>query len=329
MSIHRRKLTDEDVGIEITHCGICHSDLHWIRNEWKDSVYPMVPGHEIIGRVSSIGSKVSKFKVGDKVGVGLYVDSCRKCDLCTNGQSQHCPECVFVFNAKYRKDDNNITMGGFSKYIVVDQNYINTIPVKMDIQSAAPLLCAGVTVFTPMRKQQIGPGCRFAVNGFGGLGHLATKLGVAMGADVTVLSHSSKKEDDARRLGVKDFVLTSKPSELRKLRQRFDCVLDTVTVKHNMDSIFNTIKINGKLILIGIPEHPISLQAQSLVMGSRSMVGSLIGSIEDAQNVIDFCAEKDIRPEIELIKMDYVNEAMERMLKSDVRYRFVIDMSSL
>ena len=324
----RRDPKPGDVLIDILFCGVCHSDLHQARDEWGGSKYPMVPGHEIIGTVLAVGSDVTKWKVGDTVGVGVFVDSCRKCENCLNGEEQYCDEGMTGTYNGFERDKVTPTYGGYSTKITIDQNYVVTIPAGIPLAGAAPLLCAGITTYSPLRHWKIGPGMTVAVVGLGGLGHMGVKFAKAMGAHVTVLSHSSHKAEDSKRLGADDFVNTSEPDVYTKNAKRFDFILDTVSAKHEYADYLGMLRLNGTMCLVGLPD-PAVIAAFPLVGKRRSLSGSMIGGVKETQEMLNFCAEKGIASDVEVIDMSYINEAYERMLKSDVRYRFVIDLASL
>ncbi len=328
-TITRRDVGPHDVAFDIHFAGICHSDIHTVRGEWGDVGYPMVPGHEIAGIVSEVGAEVTKFKVGDRVGVGCFVDSCRECEFCLAGEEQYCnnPGMVGTYNGVGR--DGQPTQGGYSGAIVVDENYVLTIPDSIPLDKAAPLLCAGITTYSPLRHWNTGPGTRVAVIGLGGLGHLAVKIAVAMGAEVTVLSQSLKKMEDGLRLGAGEYYATSDRDTFKKLRGSFDLILNTVSANLDMGDYLGLLKLDGTLVELGMPEKPMEVPAGALIFGRRRLSGSLIGGIAETQEMLDFCAEHDVTPEIEVIQPDYVNEAYERVLASDVRYRFVIDTAAL
>jgi uncharacterized zinc-type alcohol dehydrogenase-like protein len=328
-TITRRDVGPHDVAFDIHFAGICHSDIHTVKGEWGDVSYPMVPGHEIAGVVTEIGSEVSKFKMGDRVGVGCFVDSCRECAQCRAGEEQYCtnPGMVGTYNGVGR--DGEPTQGGYSGAIVVDENYVLRIPDSVSLDAAAPLLCAGITLYSPLRHWNAGPGTSVAVIGLGGLGHMGVKLAHAMGADVTVLSQSLKKMEDGLRLGADEYYATGDPDTFGKLAGRFDLILNTVSANLNMGDYLNLLAVDGTLVELGIPEHPMAVPAFPLAAGRRSLSGSMIGGIAETQEMLNFCAEHDVRPEIEVITPDYINEAYQRVLASDVRYRFVIDTQSL
>lgn len=327
--IERRDPRAKDVLISIKYCGICHSDLHQARNEWGNSMYPMVPGHEITGIVESVGSEVKKFKVGDKVGVGCLVDSCRSCEPCKKGLEQFCQSgMVGTYNAMER-DGVTPTYGGYSKQIVVDEDFVLRIPDNLPLDGAAPLLCAGITTYSPLRHWNVGPGKNVAVVGLGGLGHMGVKIAHALGAHVTVLSQSTKKEQDAKRLGADAYYATSEKATFKTLYGRFDTILDTVSAQHDINQYLPLLKTDGTLVLVGAPPEPVAVSSFNLIFGRKSFSGSLIGGLPETQEMLDFCAKHSITSEIEVIPIDKVNEAYERMLKGDVRYRFVIDLASL
>jgi alcohol dehydrogenase (NADP+) len=328
-TITRRDVGPHDVAFDIHFAGICHSDIHTVKGEWGDVSYPMVPGHEIAGIVTEIGSEVSKFKVGDRVGVGCFVDSCRECAQCRAGQEQYCtnPGMVGTYNGVGR--DGQPTQGGYSGAIVVDENYVLHIPDSLPLDAAAPLLCAGITLYSPLRHWHAGPGTHVAVIGLGGLGHMGVKLAHAMGAKVTVLSQSLKKMEDGLRLGADEYYATSDPGTFETLAGSFDLILNTVSANLDLNAYLGLLKLDGTLVELGMPERPMTVSAPALVFGRRSLAGSLIGGIAETQEMLDFCAEHDVRPEIEVITPDYINEAYQRVIASDVRYRFVIDTATL
>ncbi len=327
-TITRRDPGPHDVAIEIKFAGICHSDIHTVRAEWGKPNYPVVPGHEIAGVVTEVGSEVTKHKVGDRVGVGCFVDSCRKCSNCLAGNEQYCkPGSTPTYNAIGK--DGQPTQGGYSQAIVVDENYVLRIPDAIPLDAAAPLLCAGITLYSPLRHWNAGPKTRLAVVGLGGLGHMGVKLGAALGANVTVLSQSLKKMEDGLRLGASNYYATADPDTFRNLRESFDLVLNTVSANLDLTDYLNLLDVDGTLVELGVPEQPMEVPAFPLVFKRRSLSGSFIGGIAETQEMLEFCAEHGVTPEIEVIEPDYINEAYERVLASDVRYRFVIDTSSL
>ena len=328
-TIERREVGPHDVAFDIHFAGICHSDIHTVRGEWGPVTYPMVPGHEIAGIVTEVGSEVSKFSVGDRVGVGCFVDSCRECEFCLAGEEQYCDNPGMVGTYNGIGPDGKPTQGGYSGAIVVDENYVLSIPAAIGLEEAAPLLCAGITTYSPLRHWNTGPGSRVAVIGLGGLGHLAVKLAVAMGAEVTVLSQSLKKMEDGLRLGASEYYATSDRETFKKLKGSFDLILNTVSANLDMGDYLGLLTLDGTLVELGMPEHAMQVPPGALIFGRRRLAGSLIGGIAETQEMLDFCAEHGVAPEIEVIEPDYVNEAYERVVASDVRYRFVIDTASL
>lgn len=326
----RRATREDDVEIEVLYCGVCHSDLHTARNDWHDTVYPSVPGHEIIGKVLSVGSKISRFKVGEYVGVGCMVDSCQHCQPCHQGHEQYCEEFpTLTYNARDRRD-KTLTYGGYSEKIVVSEKFVLRMPEGLDLAGAAPLLCAGITTWSPLRHWKVDSNSKVAVIGLGGLGHMALKLAKALGAEVTLFTRSAGKEDDARRLGADHVVLSGDEQQMASVRGQFDLIIDTVPYVHDLNPYIPTLNINGTLVLVGYlgPLEPF-LNSVPLVLGRKSVAGSLIGGIAETQELLDFCGKHGITSDIETIEIQDINEAYERMLKSDVKYRFVIDMSSL
>ena len=327
-SIDRREPGPHDVLINILYCGVCHSDIHQARDEWGGSIFPMVPGHEIVGKVARVGREVTKWQTGDTVGVGCFVDSCRQCGPCRGGEEQYCELGMNLTYNSYEKDGRTPTYGGYSTRITVDENYVLRIPGGMPLERTAPLLCAGITTYSPLRHFGVKAGDKVAVVGLGGLGHMGVKIARAMDADVTVLSHSPDKRDEALRLGANDFVVTGDPRSFINNKGRFDFILDTVSAKHDYNDYISLLRHDGTMVLVGIPE-PTALAAGSLVLQRRRLAGSLIGGIRETQEMLDFCAEHNIAADVEVIPIEKINEAYERVLKSDVRYRFVIDMASL
>jgi alcohol dehydrogenase (NADP+) len=327
-SFERRAPRPHDVSIDIKFCGICHSDIHQARDEWGASIFPMVPGHEIGGIVTAVGPTVTKFRIGDKVGVGCFVDSCRHCDSCRAGLEQYCTEHLVATYNGTEKDDTP-TYGGYSEKIVVDENYVLRMPENLPLDAASPLLCAGITLYSPLKHWKAGPGKKVAVVGLGGLGHMGVKLAHALGAEVTVLSHSNRKIDDAKRLGANHFYATSNPETFVHLKGSFDLILNTVSAEADWNEYMSLLKVDGSMVVVGLPEKQTPVSAFSLITGRRSLAGSMIGGIPETQEMLDFCGKHNIVCDIELTSIQKVNEAYERILKSDVRYRFVIDMASL
>ncbi|CAN2196814.1 AdhP Zn-dependent alcohol dehydrogenases [Candidatus Nanopelagicaceae bacterium] len=325
----RRDIGPNDVAVAIKYAGICHSDIHQVKEEWGGAIFPMVPGHEISGVVSSIGSAVSKFAVGDLIGIGVFIDSCRNCANCNQGLEQYCESGMTPTYNGLERDGITPTMGGYSDGYVINENYAVKIPANLDLAAVAPLLCAGITLYSPLKYWNAGPGKKIAVMGFGGLGHMGVKFAHAMGAEVTVLSHSPSKEADARKLGADHFVVTSDPAQLKNVKRSFDLILNTVSAEHNINDYLGLLATNGTLVVIGLPGVPFAVNADSLLSGRRSMAGSMIGGVSETQEMLNFCGEKNIVSEIELIDASYVNEAYERTIKSDVRFRFVIDIATL
>ena len=325
----RRDPTPQDVVIEILYCGICHSDIHQARDEWGGAMYPMVPGHEIVGRVTQVGSEVRNFKVGDLAGVGCFVDSCRVCSSCKEGLEQYCDK---GFSGTYNateQDGKTPTFGGYSSQIVVDEKYTLKVPANLPLQNVAPLLCAGITTYSPLKHFNVGPGHKVAIVGLGGLGHMGVKLAAAMGADVTVLSTSPAKEKDAQRLGAHHFVVTKDPKNMEALAETFDFILDAVSAPHDLNQYLGLLKRDGKMVLVGAPEKPAEVSAFSLILKRRTLAGSLIGGIKETQEMLDFCGKKNITSDVEVISIKEIESAYERTIKGDVRYRFVIDMKTL
>ncbi|WP_326762489.1 NAD(P)-dependent alcohol dehydrogenase [Streptomyces phaeochromogenes] len=327
-TVERREVGPHDVLIEIKYCGICHSDISHARSEWGEQVYPIVPGHEIAGIVTDVGSEVGRFAVGDRVGVGCLVESCRECESCLKGEEQYCLKGNTLTYGGIDKD-GTITQGGYSTHVVVTEDFVVRIPEGIDLDEAAPLLCAGITTYSPLRRWGAGPGKQVAVIGLGGLGHLAVKLAHAMGAEVTVLSQSLKKMDDGLRLGADHYHATSDPATFEQLAGTFDLIVNTVSAKLDLDAYLGLLAVNGALVNVGAPAEPLSLNVFSLIMRGRAYAGSLIGGIRETQEMLDFCAEHGIGSEIEVIPADRINEVYDRVLASDVRYRFVIDTSTL
>jgi uncharacterized zinc-type alcohol dehydrogenase-like protein len=328
-SFDRRELGDHDVQFQILYCGVCHSDIHQARNEWGNSIYPMVPGHEIVGRVTSVGSQVKKFNKGDLAGVGCLVNSCRECVNCKKGLEQYCKNGnVGTYNA-YERDKKTVTYGGYSDKIVVHEDFVLHVSDKLPLEGVAPLLCAGITTYSPLRHWKVGKGHKVGVVGLGGLGHMAVKFAVAFGAEVTMLSTSAGKEADARRLGAHKFALTKDPEQLKGLASYFDFIIDTVSAPHDYNAYLKMLDTDGIMICVGVPPSPTEILGFNLLGNRRSIAGSGIGGIPETQEMLDYCAEHNITSDIEIIRMDYINQAYDRILKSDVKYRFVIDMATL
>ena len=329
LDIKRRGVLAHDVEIEILYCGICHSDLHSVRNEWYGTIYPIVPGHEIVGRVTKVGDHVKNFKVGDLAGVGCMVDSCRECENCKKDLEQYCDSgMILTFNSPDAHLGGQ-TFGGYSESIVVDENYVLHISDKLDLAGVAPLLCAGITTYSPLKHWNVGPGQKVGVVGIGGLGHMGIKLAKAMGAHVVVFTTSLSKSEDAKRLGADEVVLSTDPGQMAKFSKSLNFILDCVSAAHDIDAYLNLLKVDGTLTLVGAPMEPLPVTSFSLLLGRRSFAGSAIGGIAETQEMLDFCAEHNITADIELIGVNDVNDAYERLLKGDIKYRFVIDMASL
>ena len=329
MNIKRRGLQPHDVEMEILYCGICHSDLHQIKNDFGGTIFPIVPGHEMVGKVTRVGEHVTNFKVGDLAGVGCIVDSCGKCEYCEDDKEQFCDEGVtFSFNSpdKYL---GGATLGGFSETYVCNENYVLHVPETLDLASAAPLLCAGITVYSPLKHWQAGPGKILGILGIGGLGHMAIKIAKAMGAHVVVFTTSPSKVEDAKRLGADEAVLSSDAEQMAKYARKIHFIIDTVSAKHDVNTYLNLLRHDGSVVLVGLPPQPLEVSAFSVVMGRRSFSGSNIGGIAETQEMLDFCAKHNITADVELINIQQVNEAFDRLQKGDVKYRFVIDMASL
>ncbi len=328
-TFERRDPGPRDVLIDILYCGVCHSDIHQARDEWGGSIYPMVPGHEIVGRVAAVGAQVTGFRAGDVAGVGTIVDSCRVCENCREGLEQYCDNrAVWTYNA-LELDGKTPTYGGYSSQIVADERFTFKISPKAQLAGVAPLLCAGITTYSPLKHFQVGPGRRVGVVGLGGLGHMAVKLAAAMGAEVTVFSTSKTKEPDARRLGAHEFVVSLDPKNLSALANRFDFILDAVSAPHDVDAYLNLLRRDGALVMVGVPPKPLQVPAFSLILKRRILTGSGVGGTRETQEMLDYCAEHNITADVEVIPIQKVNEAYERTLKGDVRYRFVIDMNTL
>ncbi|MED6183361.1 putative mannitol dehydrogenase 3, variant 2 [Stylosanthes scabra] len=324
----RRETGEKDVAFKVLYCGICHTDLHMTKNDWGNSIYPFVPGHEVVGIVTEVGSKVKKYKVGDKVGVGYLVESCRSCQNCVENLENYCPKSILTQGAKYT--DGTTTYGGYSDSMVVDEHFVIRIPEGLPLDAAAPLLCAGVTVYSPMKYYGLDkPGMHVGVVGLGGLGHVAVKFAKAHGLKVTVISTSpNKKEEAIKNLGADSFLVSRDLDQMEAAKETLDGIIDTVSAAHSIQSLIGLLKSHGKLVLIGGIEKPMELQAFSLIIGRKLVGGSLVGGLKETQEMIDFAAKHNVKPEIEVVPMDYVNVAMERLAKADVKYRFVIDVAN-
>lgn len=328
-AIERREPGDNDVHVDILYSGVCHSDIHQARDEWGESMYPMVPGHEIFGRVLKVGKNVKRFKTGDLAAVGVMVDSCRKCKQCNEHLEQYCDEGMTGTYNAYERGSKAVTMGGYSTQIVTDQRFVYTVSDKLDAKGIAPLLCAGITTYSPLRFVGAGKGHKIGILGLGGLGHMAVKFAASFGAEVTMLSTSRSKEADAKKLGAHNFALTTDDAQMKKLRNHFDILVNTISADHDYENYLNLLGVNGKMVIVGLPERSPIINPGDLIGKRRSIVGSMIGGTAETQEMLDYCAEKNITSDVEVIPMSYINEAYERMIKNDVKYRFVIDMSTL
>ncbi|HPG56526.1 MAG TPA: NAD(P)-dependent alcohol dehydrogenase [Candidatus Wallbacteria bacterium] len=329
--INRREATDRDVQIEILYCGVCHSDLHTVRNEWSGvmpTVYPVVPGHEIVGRVTKVGTAVKKYKAGDLVGVGCLVDSDRSCPSCKDHQEQFCPSSTFTYNSP-DKHLGGVTYGGYSESIVVDEHFVLAVPENLNLAGVAPLLCAGITTYSPIRRWGDIAGKKVGVVGLGGLGHMGVKFAKAFGAHVVVFTTSAGKKEDALRLGASEVIISRNPDEMKKHAGSFNFILDTVAAEHDINAYINMLGRGGNITLVGAPDKPLPLFAFSLLFGRRTLSGSLIGGIAETQEMLDFCGKHNITADVEVIPIQKINEAYERLVRSDVKYRFSIDMASL
>ena len=329
LKINRRQATPHDVEIKILYCGVCHSDLHTARNEWHGTIYPCVPGHEIVGKIVRVGEHVKKFKVGDLAAVGCMVDSCRTCQYCQEGLEQYCEN---GNTGTYNSPDKFLgtqTYGGYSQSITVDEGFVLRVPDNLDLAATAPLLCAGITTYSPLRHWKVGPGHRVGIVGLGGLGHMGVKLAKAMGAEVIVFTTSPNKVEDAKRLGADEVVYSKDPQQMKKYAGKLHFVLDAVSAQHDINAYLRLLRVDGSLALVGAPEHPLPVAPFSLIPQRRTFAGSMIGGIPETQEMLDFCSKHQIVSDIELIPIQKINEAYERLLKGDVKYRFVIDMASL
>jgi uncharacterized zinc-type alcohol dehydrogenase-like protein len=327
----RREVGPSDILIDIEYAGICHSDIHQAKNEWKDSMptdYPLVPGHEIVGRVSQVGDKVTKFKVGDLAGIGCFIDSCRECANCKNGQEQFCiKQAAYTYNGT-EMDRVTKTYGGYSDKYVVDENYGLKVNAEGDLAGVAPLMCAGITTYSPLKRFNVGPGQKVGIVGLGGLGHMGVKIAKAMGAEVTIFSTSPSKEKDAKSLGADHFVVTTDTANLEPLAGSFNFILDTVSADHDVNVYLNLLGVGGAMVVVGVPPSPNMIHSLGLIFGNKTLSGSLIGGIPETQEMLDFCAKHNITSDVEVIKPERIEEAYDRTIKADVRYRFVIDMKS-
>jgi len=327
-TFERRELRPRDVALEILFSGICHSDIHQAREEWGPAIFPMVPGHEIVGRVIEIGSQVSKFKIGELIGVGVFVDSCRNCSSCLQGLEQYCLEGMTgTYNAMER-DGKTVAYGGYADKFVVDEDYAVHVPANLDLAGVAPLMCAGITLYSPLKNWNAGPGKKVAVMGLGGLGHMGVKFAHALGAEVTVLSHSGNKEADAKSMGADHFIVTKDAKDLRHLHKKFDLILNTISADVELDPYLQLLKLDGTLVVIGLPGKPYQVNVGTLLDQRRSVAGSMIGGIAQLQEMLNFCGKHQITSDVEVIKADYINKAYDRTVQSDVKYRFVIDAKS-
>ena len=330
LNFERRDPGPEDVQIDILYCGVCHSDLHMARNEWSVSTFPVVPGHEIVGRVSKVGANVTKFREGDLAGVGCMVDSCKSCASCHEGLEQYCENgFTGTYNDPDKKTQGLRTYGGYSKAVVVDQSFVLRVPTNLELAAVAPLLCAGITTYSPLRHWKVGPGSKVGIVGLGGLGHMGVKLAHALGADVTLFTTSANKVEDGKRLGAHQVVISKDADAMARHTRSFDLIIDTVGSAHDINAYLLLLKREATLVQVGLPEKPLSVAMFSLILGRRNFAGSVIGGIAETQEMLDFCGEHGITSDIEMIRMDQIDEAYERMLKSDVKYRFVIDMATL
>ena len=324
----RRQVGAKDVAFQISYAGICHSDIHQVKEEWGPALFPMVPGHEIVGVVTEIGSAVTKFKIGDRIGVGVFIDSCRECEPCRSGLQQYCDNGMTGTYNGYERDGKTIAFGGYSNGFVIDEDYALKIPNNLEMAGVAPLLCAGITLYSPIKHFKTGPGMKVAVMGLGGLGHMGVKFAVALGAEVTVLSHSESKSSDALKMGATNFHVIKQIEDLKPLRRTFDLVLNTVSAQIDINAYLGVLKIDGTMVIIGLPDSPYSVRAGALLDGRKSMTGSMIGGIPEIQEMLDFAGTHQITSDVEVIKSDYVNEAYIRTVASDVKYRFVIDAAT-
>lgn len=324
----RRELRSNDVALDVAYAGICHSDIHQAREEWGASLFPMVPGHEIVGTVREIGTGVTKFSVGQRIGVGVFIDSCRTCSSCLSGLQQYCENGMTATYNTYERDGKTIAFGGYSNDFVIDADYAVHVPENLELSGVAPLLCAGITLYSPLKHWGAREGMKVGIVGLGGLGHMGVKFAKTLGAEVTVFSHSPNKEVDARAMGATDFVVTKDPQNLKLRKRQFDLILNTVSADLDINSYLELLKLDGTLVIIGLPGKPYAVNAGTLLDGRRSMAGSMIGGLPEIQEMMDFCGVHNIVSDVEIIKADYANTAYERTIASDVKYRFVIDAQS-
>jgi alcohol dehydrogenase (NADP+) len=328
ITFERRDLREHDVAFDVLFSGICHSDIHQVNEEWGPARFPMVPGHEIVGVVTAVGASATKFQVGDHIGVGVFIDSCRECEHCLNGEQQYCLKGMTLTYNAIERDGTTVAFGGYSNYFVVDEAYAVKIPDGLDLAGAAPLLCAGVTLYSPLRHWGASEKTTVGIIGLGGLGHMGVKLAAAMGATTTVFSHSANKHDDAKRLGASSFVDTTDPENLSTLRGTFDLIINTVSADLDLTPYLDLLKLNGTLVVVGLPSNPYTVSAGSLAVRRRSLAGSNCGGMKDLQEMMDFCAEHNVTADVEVVKADYIGQAYARTVASDVKYRFVIDAST-
>ncbi|RVU00169.1 NAD(P)-dependent alcohol dehydrogenase [Mucilaginibacter limnophilus] len=327
-TFERKEVGPNDIQIEILYCGVCHSDIHQVRDEWGGSIFPMVPGHEVVGKIVKVGDAVTQFKVGETAGIGCFVDSCRTCPSCRAGEEQYCDNHIsFTYNGTYK--DGTPTYGGYSNQIVVDEQYALHVSDKLPLEAVAPLLCAGITTYSPLKTWNVKQGDKVGVVGLGGLGHMAVKFAASMGADVTVLSTSPSKKEDAEKLGAHHFVVTRDEEQVKSVAGSFNLIINTISAQHEYDFYLQMLKLDGTMVLVGIPPEAPQVSAFNLINKRRRLAGSMIGGIRETQEMLDYCAEHNIVSDVEVINIDYINEAYDRMMKNDVRYRFVIDMASL
>lgn len=328
-TLERRSLNPHDVAIAIEYCGVCHSDIHQARNEWGGAIYPMVPGHEIVGHVKAIGSAVKKFQIGDRVGVGVIVDSCRHCNSCQEHLEQYCENGASVTYNGVEQDKKTPTYGGYSQDIVTTEDFVLKIPTNLSLAATAPLLCAGITTYSPLRHWKVGPGQKVGIIGLGGLGHMGVKFAHAFGADTYVITTSPHKKEDALKLGAKGIVVSKDAADMKQHANSFDFILSTISASYKLETYLSLLKRDGTMVTVGLPSKSLELDLSDIVHGRKTVAGSMIGGIQETQEMLDFCGEKNITADIELIPMDEINTAYERMIKGDVHYRFVIDIASL